>query len=477
MKRIGQLGALFVLTVGGLQAQTVPEGLDLGSYQRQAASVFNPSFITAAESPLGTAFERLLLVAQAIAAVIVIAGLLTKMRKDHEPMEGMAAMLLKVAFIATVTFWRGHILDTADAIADTIGYRAAATTGTPTAYMTEMWSFAGQWMPPGSPYLDALETQAGGEAPASGNEADWATHAWNWARGVGTTTADSFQALWQTLTGSLRALFVLVCCAAMTCCLFCLIALTYLGEIVRTLLFYVGFALAPIFIAGLGVEILKQQSIRFLLGLGAVACWPIGWALGNCVTSTVLHGIVSWMNDLKAAAAGLPVGTAPLPSIALMAPYLAWGVIFLFVALTLVVCAWSLATLVLGPILISRCTTRGANVVGGFVGVALPGTTNVTGATQAATSTTLAAATSQSHGSSTMPPSSAARPSDVDRGILGAASATARFNGLGADRAIVSAPLSASPPAVSPIAPSSARPNALRWLPTVGGSNAADDRN
>jgi hypothetical protein len=42
----------------------------------------------------------------------------------------------------------------------------------------------------------------------------------------------------------------------------------------------------------------------------------------------------------------------------------------LLVALTLGLCIWMLAGLILGPVLISRVLTQGAQMIGGFVGTA-----------------------------------------------------------------------------------------------------------
>ncbi len=348
------------------RAQTA-ERLEVAVFERQAAAIFSPAAITRPDGELSTACDRLLLIMQGVSVAVVVAGMILRMRQDHEQMEGIASMMLKVAFIATIPFWRTFVLETVDLTADAIGYRAVATDGASSAVMTRMWHLAGEWMPASSPYLDALETQAGENVPASGDEQAWSLRAWNWARGIGTTTGDQFQSLWQSASGGLRAVVVFGGCAAMSGAVLLTILFAYLAEVLRFLLYYAGGALLPVFIAGLGVEMLRRQSARFILGLATIAGWPIGWALVNVVTMIVLDGASTWMETLTTAALGLPTGTADPPSVAAAAPFLAWGALFMFMALTTVICLWSLAGLLLAPLALGRMAAAGAQAVGGFV--------------------------------------------------------------------------------------------------------------
>jgi hypothetical protein len=349
--------------------------LDLTGYQRQAGAIFNAQQIA---TPLSSACENLLLMMQAVSVTIVVAGMIAKLRKDHEQMEGIASLILKVAFIATIPFWKTFALETTDLAADTVGPPALQADGTSTPLMASMWQLAGQWMPASSPYLDALDSRSSTNTPASGEEQAWSMRAWNWARGITATTSSTFESLWHALSGSLRAFFVLLCCAAMTCLALIAVFAVYLAGILRLVLYEFGCALLPVFIAGLGLEALRTTSVQFILRLAAIACWPIGWAIANLVTAQLATGILGWMTKLTATAVGASPTAANLPSIADAAPFLAWGVLFLLVALTTLFCVWSLGSLLLGSITIGKAIGGGANFVSGLVGATSPSATSST---------------------------------------------------------------------------------------------------
>ena len=371
--------AFLGILLGGVSvhAQNLPAPVALDRYEHQAARIFDPRAITNDDSALITASERLLFLMQGVSVAIIVAGIIVRLRKDHDPMEGVASMMLKVAFIATIPFWRTFALETGDVAADVVGYRATSAGGEPSPVMASLWQLAGEWMPAGSPYLDVLETQAGANAPASGHEQEWSLEAWNWARGVGAVTEDQLQVLWQGVSGGLRAAMVHGCCAAMCGVVLVTVFLAYAGEVLRYLLFYGGCALLPIAIAGLGVEALRRQSLRFLLAIATVACWPVGWGLWNIVTKTVLTSALEWIGGMTTAALALPAQTNPAPSVATAAPFLAWGVLIVFVALTAVVCLWSLAGLFLAPIALGRLSAAGSQVIGGWTGF-FPAAANTT---------------------------------------------------------------------------------------------------
>jgi hypothetical protein len=337
--------------------------LDLTVYQQQAGRLFGAEKIIADGAPLSAACDHVLLMMQAVAVTIIVAGMIAKLRKDHEQMEGIASMLLRVAFIATIPFWKPFALETAATIADAIGPPAVHADGAVGPVMTSLWTLAGQWMPAKSPYLDALDDQANDNLPASGEEQEWTMRAWNWARGVTATTNNAFASMWHAFSGSLRALFVLLCCAAMACLSLGTLLLVYLAAVARLVLYHFGCAILPVFIAGLGVDALRGMSTRFILRLTGIAFWPVGWAATNLVTAPLLNSTSDWMTNLTAVAANMPPTASNLPSVAAAAPFLAWGVLFLFIALTTVLCVGTIGSVLLAIIAISRSVTGGVEVV------------------------------------------------------------------------------------------------------------------
>jgi hypothetical protein len=176
-----------------------------------------------------------------------------------------------------------------------------------------------------------------------------------------------------------------------------IVFLTYFAEVLRLFLFQAGLAILPVFIAGLGVECMKNQSVRYILGLVSVGLWPVGWAIANIGTVRLINVANNFiLNLLKPILAKAQISVAT-PTIAVAMPYMGWGVMVLLVALTLGLCIWMLAGLIYGPLLISRILTQGAQMVGGMVGAAagstMISTTAMTGSTAAplANSMTVAA--------------------------------------------------------------------------------------
>lgn len=349
-----------------MQAQPAPP-VEIRTIERGAEQVFDPALVADSRSTLYAASDNLLLLSQAIAAVVVVAGLIASARKDHVQMEGIATMILQVAFIAIVPTLRIQTLETADAAAGALGYHAAAGPGGGAPAATSLWGLLGEWAPPGSPYLDALETQAA-ERPDSGREEEWGLRAWNWARGVGTSTASAFDAAWQSTSGGMRAGFVFAGCGGAACVTACTITLTYLAEILRYVLFIIGCAGLPVFIAALGVDTLRPLAMRYIVFLVSIACWPIGWALTNGVTVVMVHGLCTWMDSATTAA--LALGSAgAVPPLAVAAPYIGWGGLIVFGGGTIAICLWVAGTVLVVPLAIGRLVSVGGGFVASAVGL------------------------------------------------------------------------------------------------------------
>lgn len=344
-------------------AQTNSGALDTTAYQQRAASIFSPAGLATPSSELSVACDRLLILMQAVSAVMVVAGMILRLRRDHEQMEGVASMMLKVAFIATVPFWREFTLESADAMADAVGYRAASVDATPSSTVTRMWDLAAQWLPPSTPALDALDSQSGTNFPASGEELNWSLQAWNWARGVGEPVGSAFHAMWQSTSGGLRAAFVLGGTGIVSTGVLIAICLSYLAEMLRYFLYAAGCAMLPILIAGLGIDALRPAALRAIISLLSIAVWPVGWALANCVSNLLVGGTVSWISSTTAAALGAASDASDVLPLAVAAPQIAWSTLFLFGAITIVVCLWIVGTTILIPFVLAR----GAAVGGQFV--------------------------------------------------------------------------------------------------------------
>ncbi len=356
------VGAVAVAFARPMLAETAPApSFDVAPLEASAARLFDAQTLIGDGSDLNVVCGRVLLCFQALSALVIVAGLIMRIRNERTQMQGVASTLLKVAFIATIPAWRTLVLDTADVAAGSIGYHSAVAGDPSTSVAHELWGLLGQWVPPGSPYLDVLTAQNAANLPASGQEKEWGLEAWNWARGVGAADATLFHALWQAASGSIRACIVFGGSALMVCCLSAMIMLIYLGEMLRYVLFFGGCALLPLFVAGLSVDALRAQSVRFIMGTVAIAFWPLSWAIADVVTRFIVHGTQTWISAVTTKAlAG--AGLAPA-SLATAAPYLAWGVWFVFIGITLALCLWVFASVFYGPVLIGRAVTAGTGYI------------------------------------------------------------------------------------------------------------------
>jgi hypothetical protein len=357
MSRLLRFVLCWLLVSVSVRAVQPAPSVDLHRAEARAAVLFSPANLTTTDSALVGTCDRVTLFCQALSVLAIVAALLIQLRDERGQMEGVAATLVKVAFIALLPALRDMVIGAADVAASAIGYEPpTAGASSPTS---DVWRLLEQWSPPGTPYLDALAAQDPENVPASGEEGRWTLDAWNWARGVGTASTSNFHALWQAESGSVRALLVFGCCGLMSCLLSLVLMLIYLGEVLRVVLFYGACSFLPVCIAGLALDALRGPSTKFILGTVAIAFWPLVWALGNVVTHGLVIGATAWMTEVTTsvlAKAGLPA--APL---AVGAPYLGWGLLFVFVGLTIALCGWMVVTTLYAPVALTRAFSAGAS--------------------------------------------------------------------------------------------------------------------
>jgi hypothetical protein len=65
------------------------------------------------------------------------------------------------------------------------------------------------------------------------------------------------------------------------------------GYIFQKVILNMGYALSPLLIGFMAIPALKQTGVRYLLNLGGVLLWPLGWAVAALVT----QGILDFMTD------------------------------------------------------------------------------------------------------------------------------------------------------------------------------------
>ncbi len=95
-----------------------PAALRTENRARELVSVFHPG---GAAGALGELLEPLELLSQTVAAAILIGALMLRLRRDEAQMECIAGMLLKVAFIASLPFWKVWALEGGEAMSAVLG--------------------------------------------------------------------------------------------------------------------------------------------------------------------------------------------------------------------------------------------------------------------------------------------------------------------------------------------------------------------
>ncbi len=331
--------------------------------------------------------DTLRLLSQLVSALIIVGGLLTKMRRDETQMEGIASMVLKVGIIASLPIFGDYFEETCGYMANATGHATFPYVENGSAYsitfvpvsssqvpkvVRKIFELANQWTINSSPANDQLEETSD---PTADQDDTWFAREGHWVASTVRLISDPAVAKWAAVAGVFRMAIIhfVVLGVGLICTL--VVILTYFAEILRLFLCHAGLAILPVFIAGLGVECMKHQSVRYILGLVSVGLWPVGWAIANIGTVRLINVANHFISDLLKPILEKAQVNAAIPTIAVTMPYMGWGVMALLVALTLGLCIWMLAGLVLGPVLISRVLTQGAQMVGEFVGAVAATTT------------------------------------------------------------------------------------------------------
>ena len=120
--------------------------------------------------------------------------------------------------------------------------------------------------------------------------------------------------------------------------------IVFYAYLVQKFIFYVGYALAPIFIGFLAVRTLHSIGVGFLLGYAGVLCWPLGWGAASLLTS----GLIDFMSDQSFLAVGGVTGAAGYGLQNLMG--------------LAVLAIWLIASTIAAPIIIQKAIATGTQV-------------------------------------------------------------------------------------------------------------------
>jgi hypothetical protein len=373
-----------VILLGGLLLGVLPStawaskaGPVFDKYGAGFHSAFEPTRNAARFIPQT---DTLRLLSQLVSALIIVGGLLTKMRRDETQMEGIASMVLKVGFIASLPIFGDYFEETCGYMTNATGHATFPYVENGSAYsitlvpvsssqvpkvVRKIFELTNQWTINSSPANDQLEETSD---PTAGQDDTWFAREGHWVASTVRLISDPAVAKWAAVAGAFRVaiIHVIVLGVGLICTL--IVVVTYFAEILRLFLFHAGLAILPVFIAGLGVECMKNQSVRYILGLVSVGLWPVGWAIANIGTVRLINVANNFISNLLKPILAKAQISVVTPTIAVAMPYMGWGVMVLLVALTLGLCLWMLAGLIYGPVLISRILTQGAQMIGGIAG-------------------------------------------------------------------------------------------------------------
>lgn len=159
----------------------------------------------------------------------------------------------------------------------------------------------------------------------------------------GKTTANPDASVWDVIWGT-KSIGTAICYALLWLFGWLAWGLQYIVKLVGGILLTAGWALSPLFLSFFMLRPIADVARKYLLGLIALVCWPIGWAIAAIVTNAML--------DATATASLLPV----IVSGSLIAPALS----------VLLVGAWMMVSAILAPYITTKILLMGANPMSAF---------------------------------------------------------------------------------------------------------------
>lgn len=184
----------------------------------------------------------------------------------------------------------------------------------------------------------------------------------------GKTDAHADASVWDVIWGT-KSVGTAICYALLWLFGWLAWGLQYIVKLIGGILLTAGWAMSPLFLSFLMLRPMVDVARKYLLGLTALVCWPIGWAFAAIVTNAML--------EATATASLLPV----IVSGSLIAPALS----------VLLIGTWMIVSAVLAPYISTKILLMGANPAaafaqgvggvaqGAFVGAAGAATAAVTG--------------------------------------------------------------------------------------------------
>ncbi len=155
---------------------------------------------------------------------------------------------------------------------------------------------------------------------------------------TGKTAANPDASVWDVIWGT-KSIGTAFCYALLWLFGWLAWGLQYIVKLIGGVLLTAGWALSPLFLSFFMLRPMADVARKYLLGLIALVCWPIGWAIAAIVTNAML--------DATATASLLPV----IVSGSLIAPALS----------VLLIGAWMIVSAVLAPYITTKVLLMGAN--------------------------------------------------------------------------------------------------------------------
>lgn len=345
-------------------AQTAPQ--TASGRQTDLRAVFHPAN---GVQNLKAVCEKVLIVCQLLAVLVVVGGLAGRMRLDEAPFASVAGAVLGVGFIASLSWLSPKVMETADSLTALVGERAIpgaklqlSAGETPPNELSVLQQKLGelekQWTLSSSPFLDSLDEQ---REFSPGSEESWLALGWNWARRPPSPTETP--SAWESAAAAERGGLLLRITLGIGSLVHFSETGCYLAEIARLVVFHAGFALLPLFIAGLGVDSLRTPAFRAIVALAGVAFWPVAWAVAHAATLAMLGPALELHRKCASAAMYPKVADDASRTVAMAAPYLSWSLLGFLAVVTAALCLWLLFSLFFGPWLLHKALGAGAGKI------------------------------------------------------------------------------------------------------------------
>jgi hypothetical protein len=369
----------------------------------QVQHLFDPQYLF---QPVPALASQIRPIFEVLAFLILAAtGVRRWLHNPHDPLMGVVPVVIAGLMIAIIPF----LLNTADDAVDDLVSKSGMAD--PSAVFARLLALSQPFRPMNKgeevniKKLDAVKANADQYAQEQVRQhMFWGidfTPAVNFIKNVYDGTATALHAAFDTVKDPMgavedslkqwlfKAISVLgaglVWVLMQICGLICYVFIS-----IRYLLVHLESIVLPAFIAMMVTDALRSQGYNFVLQLGGIVLWPLGWALGHVGTLA----IASWFASILAAELGLQNGNANLVDgqifdwvlngdalgLGFATPQTQCCIIITASFGAIILCIWVVLVTFCCPFVVARALRGGSGIFGDMVGGTAKGALALSGA-------------------------------------------------------------------------------------------------